>query len=117
MRGLSPDDSCAVPLRLPFLNRSTLCFCFMLVCWEISRKDGLFVGPQVLQPTFPARRCLLFGTNRQYERLDAVQLHVLPYTAKHAFRLFDLPLHHGDPFDRQVIAQALAGENRGGHPR
>lgn len=33
---------------------------------------------------------------------------VLPYTQDHALRLFDLPLHHRDPFDRQIIAQALA---------
>jgi PIN domain nuclease of toxin-antitoxin system len=32
---------------------------------------------------------------------------VLPFTADHAFRIFDLTLHHGDPFDRQIIAQAL----------
>jgi PIN domain nuclease of toxin-antitoxin system len=32
---------------------------------------------------------------------------VLPFTASHAFRLFDLPLHHSDPFDRQIIAQAV----------
>lgn len=36
-----------------------------------------------------------------------LHLRVLPYTAEHAFRLFDLPTHHPDPFDRQVIAQAL----------
>jgi PIN domain nuclease of toxin-antitoxin system len=35
-------------------------------------------------------------------------LRVLPYTADHAFHLFGLPHHHGDPFDRQIIAQALA---------
>ena len=32
---------------------------------------------------------------------------VLPFTAVHAYRLFELPLHHRDPFDRQIIAQAL----------
>ena len=32
---------------------------------------------------------------------------ILPYTAEHAYQLFELPLHHGDPFDRQIIAQAL----------
>jgi len=32
---------------------------------------------------------------------------VLPFSAEHAFRLFGLPLHHRDPFDRQIIAQAL----------
>jgi PIN domain nuclease of toxin-antitoxin system len=36
-----------------------------------------------------------------------LQLRVLPYTAEHAFRLYDLPTHHADPFDRQIIAQAL----------
>jgi len=37
-----------------------------------------------------------------------LQLRVLPYTAEHANRLFNLPLHHADPFDRQIVAQALA---------
>jgi len=36
-----------------------------------------------------------------------LRLRVLPYAAEHAFRLFDLPRHHADPFDRQIIAQAL----------
>ena len=33
-----------------------------------------------------------------------LQLRLLPYGADHAFRLFTLPLHHSDPFDRQIIA-------------
>jgi PIN domain nuclease of toxin-antitoxin system len=37
-----------------------------------------------------------------------LRLRILPYSAEHAFRLFDLPSHHLDPFDRQIIAQALA---------
>ncbi len=36
-----------------------------------------------------------------------LKLHVLPFTAEHAYALFNLPLHHIDPFDRQLIAQAL----------
>jgi PIN domain nuclease of toxin-antitoxin system len=36
-----------------------------------------------------------------------LQLRILPYTTEHVFRLFDLPTHHADPFDRQIIAQAL----------
>ena len=31
----------------------------------------------------------------------------IPYTARHAMQLFDLPLHHYDPFDRMLIATAL----------
>jgi len=37
-----------------------------------------------------------------------MRLRILPYTGDHALRLFDLPTHHADPFDRQIIAQALA---------
>ncbi len=37
-----------------------------------------------------------------------LDIRILPYTAEHAFHLFDLPLHHADPFDRQIIAQALS---------
>jgi PIN domain nuclease of toxin-antitoxin system len=33
---------------------------------------------------------------------------VAPATEQHALFLFELPLHHSDPFDRQIIAQALA---------
>ena len=41
------------------------------------------------------------------QALEDLDLRVLPYTAEHAFRLFGLPRHHNDPFDRQIIAQAL----------
>ena len=40
-------------------------------------------------------------THRALEDLD---LRILPYTAHHAFSLFDLPPHHQDP---QIIAPAL----------
>jgi PIN domain nuclease of toxin-antitoxin system len=36
-----------------------------------------------------------------------MRLTLLPFTAKHALRMFDLPLHHYDPFDRMLIATAL----------
>ena len=37
-------------------------------------------------------------------------IRVLPFTAEHGFQLFSLPTHHSDPFDRQIISQALAEE-------
>jgi len=55
-----------------------------------------------------ARGKLTFGQADVAAGIADLQLRVLPYTAGHAMRLFDLPLHHPDPFDRQVIAQALA---------
>jgi PIN domain nuclease of toxin-antitoxin system len=42
------------------------------------------------------------------QTVEELSIRVLPYTADHAFQLFDLPLHHADPFDRPIIAQALA---------
>lgn len=37
-----------------------------------------------------------------------LDLTVLPLTAEHSLRLFGLPAHHNDPFDRMLIAIALA---------
>lgn len=39
-----------------------------------------------------------------------LDIRILPYSADHAYHLFDLPGHHGDPFDRQIIAQAMFEE-------
>lgn len=51
---------------------------------------------------------LPFSSTRVREALKELDIRILPYTADNAFVLFDLPLHHRDPFDRQIIAQALA---------
>lgn len=41
------------------------------------------------------------------QAMQDMEIRILPYTTDHAFRLFGLPAHHRDPFDRQIIAQAL----------
>lgn len=41
------------------------------------------------------------------EGIDNLGVRILPYNADHAFQMFGLPRHHNDPFDRQLIAQAL----------
>lgn len=43
-----------------------------------------------------------------HRAVDDLGIRILPFTGEHAFRLFDLPLHHRDPFDRQIITQALS---------
>jgi PIN domain nuclease of toxin-antitoxin system len=60
---------------------------------EIGLKNA--IGKLVLSPE---------STMSAAERL---RVQILGYLPEHAFRLFDLPLHHKDPFDRQLIAQAL----------
>jgi PIN domain nuclease of toxin-antitoxin system len=54
-----------------------------------------------------ARGKLTFGKPDVMTGVADLRLRVLPYVAEHAFRLFDLPTLHVDPFDRQIIAQAL----------
>jgi len=41
------------------------------------------------------------------QAVQDLDIRILPYTGEHGFRLFELLPHHGDPFDRQIIAQAL----------
>jgi PIN domain nuclease of toxin-antitoxin system len=57
-----------------------------------------------------ARGKLKFSAADTHRALKDLDLRVLPYTSNHAFFLFDLPPLHADPFDRQIIAQALSEE-------
>lgn len=41
-------------------------------------------------------------------QLERADVELLPITARHADRVASLPLHHRDPFDRLLVAQALA---------
>lgn len=41
-------------------------------------------------------------------RMAAQGILALPITHNHSLGVYDLPLHHQDPFDRLLIAQALA---------
>jgi PIN domain nuclease of toxin-antitoxin system len=50
---------------------------------------------------------LAFDRQDVLQAIADLRLRVLAYTTEHTLGLFDLPLHHGDPFDRQIIAQAL----------
>ena len=64
--------------------------------WELSIKVGL-------------GRLKLAGTFREWiDRVIAeLELRVLPITVEHAAVQSSLPRHHGDPFDRLLVAQAL----------
>lgn len=64
--------------------------------WEIAIKVRL----GKLSITAPLQDCLL-------EHLDRSITNLLGITLLHATRVADLPLHHRDPFDRLLIAQAI----------
>lgn len=67
--------------------------------WEISIKVG--VGKLEL-PDVPRD----FVT----EQVLLNDLKVLPVSLDHALRVYELPDHHQDPFDRLLVSQALAEE-------
>jgi PIN domain nuclease of toxin-antitoxin system len=50
---------------------------------------------------------LRFSAEDARMAVEQFGIRTLPYNSEHAFYLFELPLHHRDPFDRQIIAQAL----------
>ncbi len=61
--------------------------------WEVAIKTGL--GRLRLDEPFTAL-------------LAADDFSELPLTLAHTSRLQQLPAHHGDPFDRMLLAQAIA---------
>jgi len=65
-------------------------------CWEIAIKIG--VGKLNLGE--PTRPYLERAISRNHFKL-------LPITLEHATAVEGLPLHHKDPFDRLLIAQAI----------
>jgi len=51
---------------------------------------------------------LELSTAMLQQALEDMDVRILPFTAQHALQVFELPLHHRDPFDRQIIAQAMS---------
>lgn len=68
-------------------------------CWEISIKVGL----KKLELGEPASQFLP-------RHLTANHFELLPIDLSHATLVETLPLHHRDPFDRLLIAQAMTDE-------
>ncbi len=61
------------------------------VVWEVAIKRGL--GKLAAPADF-------------HERMDRQGIVGLPVYDRHAARVAELPQHHGDPFDRLLVAQA-----------
>lgn len=56
-----------------------------------------------------ANKGLTLLTREHIQKLISdLELTILPLTAEHSLKLFGLPNHHHDPFDRMLIAIALA---------
>jgi PIN domain nuclease of toxin-antitoxin system len=73
----------------------------VIVPWEIAIKQGTgkLVLNHRLQDLWP-------------RSIAENEFDVLNVTADHVLALAPLPLHHRDPFDRLLIAQAIAGDHQ-----
>lgn len=67
--------------------------------WEIAIKTGL----GKMHFDVPMQQLL-----DEFDRVGA--LHRLPIESAHLLRYTVLPMHHKDPFDRMLVAQALADD-------
>jgi PIN domain nuclease of toxin-antitoxin system len=82
-------------LRDVLADRANDVFVSAVTTWEISIKAAL--GKLIL-PDDPKSYLA--------PRLARAGFTVLPVLAEHTYEVFALPLHHLDPFDRLLIAQA-----------
>ncbi|MGH9652827.1 MAG: type II toxin-antitoxin system VapC family toxin [Bryobacteraceae bacterium] len=79
-------------------NASPL-FISMVTPWEIAIKSNR--SPKLKLP----------DSEQVLKGIDAMGARLLPITTKHTALLYSLPAHHNDPFDRMIIAQALAEDS------
>ncbi len=89
------DDRISDAARAALANPDTPVFLSAVTPWEITIKHAL--GRLELTE---APRPLIYGqiARHGYHRLDV--------TLEHVLAVAELPSHHGDPFDRLLIAQA-----------
>lgn len=71
----------------------------MATPWEIAIKSNRF--PKLKLPE----------SEQVSEGIRLMGARLLPITTRHTGLLYSLPAHHNDPFDRMIIAQALADEH------
>jgi PIN domain nuclease of toxin-antitoxin system len=79
------------------LDPSATLFVSVASLWEIAIKHKL---PKRSDP-------MPFSARRAQELFEAADYVILPIAPEHAAAVDDLPAHHGDPFDRMLVAQAL----------
>src|SRR5580698_1223036 len=78
--------------------------------WNVMKKaTGVFVSAASIWEIAIKVRIgrLKADPGRIVQRMEAAGFDELPVFSKHTVLVACLPLHHGDPFDRLLIAQAI----------
>lgn len=89
---LDDNRSLSKQARDAIATTDNLIFVSVAVIWEIRIKQAL--GKLEIAPDF-----LNILMQQGFE--------ILSITTNHAYRVGDLPMHHRDPFDKMLIAQAM----------
>lgn len=93
---LAMDDPQLTPAaRAIFIDNDQDCFLSAASVWEMSIKSSL--GKLAIAPS--VEHLVRGGRDRGLRLLDV--------TCDHAYLVERLPLHHRDPFDRLLVAQAM----------
>ncbi|MFH0728092.1 MAG: type II toxin-antitoxin system VapC family toxin [Pseudomonadota bacterium] len=83
--------------RRAIADEKNECYLSLTSCWEMAIKSSL----GKLRLAKPVERFVS-------EQLTANGFTLLPIELRHAAKIEKLPLHHRDPFDRLLIAQAIS---------
>jgi PIN domain nuclease of toxin-antitoxin system len=89
---LAKDERLRPTAREMIFDRSVDCFLSAASVWEVAIKRKL--GK-------------LSASSEFHIDLERHGVIGLPVYDRHAARVAELPLHHGDPFDRLLVAQAI----------
>ena len=92
---ITDSDRLSRRAREVFLNSGSVLLWSAASSWEVPIKYAL----GRLELTKPPKEILP-------EQLRRQRIGSLPVEHSHAFRVAELPLHHRDPFDRLLVAQA-----------
>ena len=92
---INGDVQLTEDLRGNIKNLKNQCYVSIASIWEIAIKTRL--GKLNLNISFDILKAILI-TN---------QIQLLPISFEHTQQLLSLPLHHTDPFNRLIIAQAV----------
>ena len=90
------DPKLSARANLAVSDASNDCLVSVATLWELAIKTG--IGR--LERNVPFHELVR-------ERLRADRLSILPISTEHLVAVAALPMHHRDPFDRMLVAQAI----------
>ena len=93
---ISGDKQLPVAVKSIIKDIRQSCFISAASLWEITIKLQI------------KKLELGISLNELFEFVDRNQIEIIPINFEHLILLSNLPVHHNDPFDRLIIAQAIS---------